>query len=259
MTLDIDRWVGYLLDAVDRRAEVAAISSQIDGLSVEAAYDVQDALVAARVADGDRVVGAKLGVTSKAKQLQMGIDEPAYGWLLGSTQLPAGATIALDELIHPRCEPEIVFQMANDLEGPGVTARDVLDATANVCGGIEIIDSRYERFTFTLPDVIADNTSAARFVVGSDTVRAGDIDLRLVECVFEIDSATVASATGEALLGDPAECVALLANHLAARGRRIEAGWTVLAGALTDAFPLVAGTRAAAHYTDLGTVVIRAV
>jgi 2-oxo-3-hexenedioate decarboxylase len=259
MTLDIDRWVAYLLDAADRRAEVAAISGQTDALSVAAAYDVQEALVAARVAAGDRVVGAKLGVTSKAKQLQMGIDEPAYGWLLGSTQLPAGGDITLDELIHPRCEPEIVFHMANDLEGPGVTARDVLDATAVVSGGIEIIDSRYERFKFTLPDVIADNTSAARFVVGSDVAGVGDIDLRLVECVFEIDGATVASATGEALLGDPAECVALLANHLAGRRRRIEAGWIVLAGALTDAFPLTSGTRAAAHYSDLGTVVVRAV
>jgi 2-oxo-3-hexenedioate decarboxylase len=258
MTLDIDRWVGYLLDAVDRRAEVAAISSQTVDLSVEAAYDVQDALVAARVAAGDRVVGAKLGVTSKAKQLQMGIDEPAYGWLLGSTQRPAGSGIALDELIHPRCEPEIVFHMANDLEGPGVTARDVLDATASVSGGIEIIDSRYERFKFTLPDVIADNTSAARFIVGSDGVGPADVDLRLVDCAFEIDGTIVASATGEALLGDPAACVALLANHLATRGHKIEAGWVVLAGALTDAFPLIAGTQAVAHYSDVGTVVVRA-
>src|SRR5688572_26046813 len=98
MTLDIERWVDYLLDAVDRRAEVPAISSQTDGLSIEAAYDVQDALVATRVAAGDRIVGAKLGVTSKAKQLQMGIDQPAYGWLLGSTQQWSGADIALDEL-----------------------------------------------------------------------------------------------------------------------------------------------------------------
>ncbi|MGH9134748.1 MAG: 2-keto-4-pentenoate hydratase [Ilumatobacteraceae bacterium] len=259
MTLDIDHWVGYLLDAADRRVEVAAVSGQTGGLSIEAAYDVQDALVAARVASGDRIVGAKLGVTSKAKQQQMGIDQPAYGWLLGSTQRPAGTGIVLDELIHPRCEPEIVFRMATDLEGPGVTRRDVLDATASVSGGIEIIDSRYERFKFTLPDVIADNTSAAQFVVGTDSVVAADVDLRLVECAFEIDGTIVASASGDALLGHPADCVALLANHLAGRGGRIEAGWIVLAGAMTDAFPLVAGARAVARYSELGVVAIHAV
>jgi 2-oxo-3-hexenedioate decarboxylase len=259
MTLDIDRWVDYLLDAADGRAEVAAISGQTDGLSIEAAYDVQDALVAARVASGDRIVGAKLGVTSKAKQLQMGIDQPAYGWLLGSTQRWSGADIALDELIHPRCEPEIVFHITSDLEGPGVTAADVLAVTAGISGGIEIIDSRYERFEFTLPDVIADNTPAARVVVGSDTVGARDVDLRLVECEFEIDGEIVATATGDALLGNPAECVALLANHLATRGGRIEAGWIVFAGALTDAVPMVAGTRAVARYSGVGTVDVHAI
>jgi 2-oxo-3-hexenedioate decarboxylase len=259
MTLDIGRWVAYLLDAADRRAEVAAISGQTDGLSIDAAYDVQDALVAARVAAGDRVVGAKLGVTSEAKQRQMGIDQPVYGWLLESGRLPPGAGVVLDELIHPRCEPEIVFHMATDLGGPGVTAADVLAATAGVSGGIEIIDSRYERFRFTLPDVVADNTSAARFVVGSDVAGAGAVDLRLVECEFEIDGNTAATATGDALLGDPAECVALLANHLATRGGRIEAGWFVFAGALTDAVPLTPGSRVVARYSDLGDVEVHGV
>jgi len=187
----------------------------------------------------------------------MGVSEPVYGWVLRSSILP-GPEVPLAELIHPRVEPELVFVMAEDLAGPGVTAGDVLDATAEIVGGIEVIDSRYEAFSFTLPDVIADNTSAARVAVGTDGVEPRAVDLTTLGCVFEVDGRITGTATGAALLDDPAGCVAMLANHLGRHGQRLEAGWVVPAGAPTDARPLGPGTVATARYSHLGSVTVTA-
>ena len=255
MSIDHAHWAQYLVDAVDKRAEVQAITKQVDELSIDDAYGIQAALLDIYLSRGDTIAGAKLGLTSEAKQEQMGVDEPVYGWVLQSSVLD-GPTVALDELIHPRCEPEIVFLMGEDLAGPGVTANDVLDATDDAGGGIEVIDSRYEAFSFTLPDVIADNTSAARVAIGADGIGPRDADLTTIGCVFDIDGDVAGTAAGAALLGDPAECVAMLANHLGRNGGKLEAGWIVMAGAPTDAKPLAAGTRATARYSCAGSVTV---
>lgn len=260
MSVDHARWARYLQRAVDERAEVAGIGAQLDGgLSLGDAYAIQDTLLAERMFHGDRLAGAKLGLTSKAKQEQMGVDEPAYGWVPASTVLGADAEVALDELIHPRAEPEFVFVMGADLAGADCTADDVLDATERVVGGIEIIDSRYEAFKFTLPDVIADNTSAARALIGESGVAPRDVDLTEIECTFVLDGEKKGTATGAALLGDPAGCVAMLVRHLARQGRGLRAGWVVLAGAPLGAEPLAPGTVATARYSHFGDVTVRAV
>ena len=255
MGIDHAHWAAFLLDGVDRRAEVQAITKQIDELPIDDAYAIQAALLELHLARGDSLAGAKLGLTSAAKQEQMGVDEPVYGWVLNSSVIADGVA-QLDNYIHPRCEPEIVFELGDDLAGPGVTAGDVLDATSRVLGGIEVIDSRYEAFSFTLPDVIADNTSAAGVVLGTDGMSPRDADLRTLGCLFEVDGAVTGSATGAALLGDPAECVAMLANHLGKHGQKLEKGWIVMAGAATDARPLVSGTTATASYSHLGSVTV---
>lgn len=255
MGIDHAKWAAYLLDGVDRRSAVQAITKQIDELPLDDAYAIQAALLELQLGRGDTLAGAKLGLTSAAKQEQMGVDEPVYGWVPASTVLDDGMA-PLDELIHPRCEPELVFRLAEDLAGPGVTGEDVLDATAEVVGGIEVIDSRYEAFSFTLPDVIADNTSAARVVIGDGGIAPREADLTTLGCVFEVDGTITGTATGAALLGDPAECVAMLANHLGRHGQKLEAGWIVMAGAATDARPLQAGTVATARYSHLGSVTV---
>ncbi len=256
MTIDHAEWAAYLQAGVDERRELQAITKQVDELSIDDAYAIQAALLELQLGRGDTLAGAKLGLTSKAKQEQMGVDEPVYGWVPASTVLGADGAVALDELIHPRCEPELVFRLGQDLAGPGVTAGDVLDATSEVVGGIEVIDSRYEAFSFTLPDVIADNTSAARVAIGADGVGPRDADLTTLGCVFVVDGEITGTATGAALLGDPAECVAMLANHLGKHGQKLEAGWIVMAGAATDARPLAAGTVATARYSHLGSVTV---
>jgi 2-oxo-3-hexenedioate decarboxylase len=239
-------WAEYLLDAIDRRVEVPSIASRIGDFSIDDAYAIQDELVAIRLGRGDTIAGAKLGLTSVAKQQQMGVSEPVYGCVFQESLLATDDVDVQGWLIHPRVEPEFVFVMREAVSGADVTAADILDATSYVCGGIEVIDSRYEAFKFTLPDVIADNTSAAYARIGNGVGIPADIPG--IELSFRIDGTEAASATGAALLGSPAECVAMLANHLHRRGRRIEAGWTILAGAATDAKPLAIGTEAVAHY-----------
>ncbi len=258
-TIDHANWAAYLAAGVDERRELQAITKQVDELSIDDAYAIQAALLELQLGRGDTMAGAKLGLTSVAKQEQMGVSEPVYGWVPASTVVASGGEVALDELIHPRCEPELVFVLAEDLAGPGVTADDVLDATATVVGGIEIIDSRYEAFSFTLPDVIADNTSAARVVLGSDGIGPRDQDLATIDCWFDLNGEQVGEATGAALLGDPATCVAHLANHVGKAGLKLEAGWHVLAGAVTDAKPFTAGTQATARYSVLGDVSVTAI
>jgi 2-oxo-3-hexenedioate decarboxylase len=259
VTVDVGRWAAYLQSAVDDRREVAPISATVADLSIDDAYAIQDELVGARVAAGDVLVGAKLGLTSVAKQQQMGVSEPAYGWIPASSVIGAAGEVRLDQLIHPRVEPEFVFVLGSDLHGSTITADDVLDATDRVVGGIEVIDSRYERFKFGLADVIADQTSAARVAIGSTGVVPREVDLREVTCTFTVDGEVTGTATGAALLGDPAVCVAQLVRHLAESGRGLQAGWLVLAGAPLDARPLVRGTVATASYSHFGDVTVRGV
>ena len=259
MGLDHRYWARYLQAAVDDRCEVQGIGAQIGELSLDDAYAVQDALIAERLFAGDSLAGAKLGLTSKAKQEQMGVAEPAYGWVPESSVSGPVAEVPIADLIHPRVEPEFVFVMGTDLAGSDCTANEVLDATERVVGGIEIIDSRYEAFKFTLPDVIADNTSAARVAIGSQGVAPRDVDLRTVECTFTVDGEVTGVATGAALLGDPAECVAMLVRHLARSGRGLVAGWVVMAGAPLDARPFGVGTTATASYSHFGDVTVSGV
>ena len=251
------RWASYLLEAEAARSAVAPITDSEPHLGVEDAYAILDEQLSRRLERGEQVVGAKIGLTSRAKQEQMGVREPIFAWLTDAMMLAAEEPVVLSELIHPRCEPEIVFVVREALEGPGITAADVLDASTVGCG-LEIIDSRYADFRFTLADVIADNASSARFTLGA-VQRTPDFDLTVTGCLFEDGAELVATAAGAAILGNPAEAVALLANHLGRRGRRLEAGWIVLAGALCNAVPLHDGSHVTATFGHLGRAGVRAV
>lgn len=256
-TANIDKWAHHLLDAERRCEAVAPITSSGAEISIDDAYQIQAALIARKVAAGETVIGAKLGLTSAAKQRTMGVHEPLYAVLTDANLLPAEGALPMDRLIHPRVEPEFVFVMGEDLAGPGVSAQDVLAATAAVCCGLEVIDSRYADFKFTLPDVVADNASTARFVLGSTLIRP-TFDLSLVGCVLERNGDVVATAAGAAVMGSPAEAVALLANFLGRRGQRIQAGWVILSGGLTDAVAIGAGDHVSATFGRLGRVGVHA-
>lgn len=259
MAVAVRAWADRLLEAEERRTPIPPITDLEPDLPLVDAYAIQEEVLERRLARGERIVGAKVGLTSRAKQRQMGVAEPVYGWLTDAMLLPAEAPVALSELIHPRVEPEIVFLLGSPLEGPGVSAQEVLAATAAVCCGLEVLDSRFRDFRFTLPDVVADNTSAARFTLGPRRRPPSDLDLSLLGCLLENGPEVVATAAGAAVLGHPAEAVARLADHLASRGRRLEAGWIVLSGGLTDAVPLAEGGHVTATFAHLGRVGVRAV
>lgn len=246
-----------LLRAEDNGSDIDPLTDDWDGLDLATAYRIQDETLQRRMARGERLVGVKLGLTSVAKQRTMGIDRPLLAWLTDAMLLPPGAPIGTS-LIHPRAEPEIVFILGQRLAGPGVDAQQALAAVASVCAGIEVIDSRFTDFRFLLPDVVADNASAAKFVLGPVAVPPVGLDLTLEACVFSVNGEVVDSATGAAVQGHPAQALALAANALAERGLALEPGWIVLTGGLTDASPVPPGSFAVAEFTHLGTIVLDA-
>lgn len=253
---DVERAAGALLGAEDGRSDRTPITDEWPDLDLATAYQIQDETLARRRARGETVVGVKLGLTSRAKQQRMGIDSPLTAWLTDAMVLPAGAPVPRARLIHPRAEPEIVFVLGERLAGPGVTATAAMRAVQTVYGGIEIIDSRYTDFRFTLPDVVADNASSGAFATGPVGVSPEGLDLSLEGCLLEVDGRVVDSATGAAVQGHPAEALALAANSLGARGLALEPGWLVLTGGMTDAVPVSPGARVAAHFTHLGSLVL---
>jgi 2-oxo-3-hexenedioate decarboxylase len=247
--VDVIGLADRLRRAVAVRTAIDPLSGDEPGLDLATGYAVQRVLRA----QAGPLVGWKLGVTSRAKQAQVGIDTPVHGFLAAAHQHPAGRPLDVSALIQPRCEPEIVFLLGRDLAGPRVTTADVLAATGGVAVGIEVLDSRYRDYRFTIGDVVADNTSAGRFVVGAPVPPAG-IDLRLVGVVFERNGEVVATAAGAAVLGHPAEAVAWLVRALAADGAGLRAGDIVLSGGITAAVAATPGDVFGATVDRLGTL-----
>jgi 2-oxo-3-hexenedioate decarboxylase len=243
--------------ALERRPLAQPFTDADASLDEDAAYEVQRLVVGKRLDRGACIIGAKLGLTSAAKQRQMDVDEPLYG-LLTSDMLLTSAQVDLGAFIHLRAEPEIAFLIGREIRSPATVA-GVLAATDAVFAAIELIDSRYDAFRFRLPDVIADNASSAALVVGSVARRPEEIgDLRLLGVVLRKNGAVVATAAGAAALGHPAASVAWLVDRLAERGETLERGSIVLSGGLTEAVPLESGAVVTAEVEELGTVEVRA-
>ncbi|BAD57890.1 2-keto-4-pentenoate hydratase [Nocardia farcinica] len=250
------RVADVLLRAEEAATAQTSIAADWDGLDLATAYTAQDIALRMRLARGERLTGVKLGVTSKAKQRQVGVDAPSTAWLTDAMILPIGAPVPRARLIQARAEPEIAFVMGRRLAGPGVSAATALAAVDHVLGAIEIIDSRFSGYRFSMMDAVADNNSSGRYVTGPIARRPEDLDLALEACLLEVDGEVVDSATGAAVHGHPAEALAFAANTLAERGLAIEPGWVVLTGGMTDAVPVAPGARIAAHFTHLGSVTV---
>ncbi|MBV6272747.1 2-oxo-3-hexenedioate decarboxylase [Alcaligenaceae bacterium CGII-47] len=217
------------------------------------AYAIQDEISRRKQARGSRIVGLKAGLTSYAKMHQMGISTPVFGFLSDTFAVPDGGQCRWDTLIHPKVEPEIVFVTKAPLRGPGCHIAEVLAATDFVMAGIEVIDSRYRDFKFDLKSVVADNCSSARFVVGGIMRNPGDLDLRTTGIVMEKNGQIVSLGAGAAVLGHPANAVAMLANHLGSRGACIPAGTLILTGGITEAVAVEAGDNITLHIQNLGS------
>lgn len=252
--IDIPALSEALLAAEARRAPIEPLTSTNPDLRAEHAYQIQLAGVKTKLAAGRRVIGKKIGLTSKAMQDLLGVHEPDYGHLLDDMLVVEGQPCRRDELLLPKVEGEVAFVMQSRLAGPGVHLADVLRATAGVMPALEIVDSRIRDWKIKLVDTVADNASSARFVLGSRMLPAADFDLRLIGMCLEKNGQVVNSGAGVAVWGHPAAAVAWLANKLAQFGAALEPGDIVLSGAVTAAVDVGPGDAVQAHFDRLGTV-----
>src|SRR5258705_1904299 len=230
-----------LRTAEEERSPVAPVAGRFGDLTVADAYAVQQANIDLRLAAGDRILGRKIGLTSLAMQAQLGVDQPDCGHLLASMAVPNGGAVTTAELIAPRIELEIAFLLGRSLEGPGVTTADALAATEAVFPSLEIIDSPIADWKIGLVDTVPANASSGRFVMPSRLTPVRDLDLRLLGGVMEINGVLTSWSCGAAALGDPAACVAWLANALAPYGGPRAPGGIVLSRAPHKSGSLRAG------------------
>ncbi len=243
-----------LLEAEAKRAPIAPLTTTYPDLKIEAAYQIQLAGVKTRLAAGRKVIGKKIGLTSRAMQDLLGVGEPDYGHLLDDMLVIEGQPCRRDGLLQPKVEGEVAFVMKRRLAGPGVHMADVLRATAGVMPALEIVDSRIRDWKIKLVDTVADNASSARLVLGSRMLPAEAFDLRLIGMCLEKNGLVVNSGAGVAVWGHPAAAVAWLANKLAELGSALEEGDIVLSGALTAAVDVGPGDVVQAHFDRLGLV-----
>lgn len=236
---------------------VAKITDSHPGLDWDDAYDIQDAIRRRKEARGCRVVGLKMGLTSKGKWDQMGVREPVHGFLTDYGAVPDGGSVSISALIHPRVEAEIAFVLKASLEGSRCSIEQVLKATDFVMPALEVIDSRYMNFKFDMKSVVADNTSAARFVLGGAPRSPYGLDLRNLGIVLVKNGEIVATVAASEVLGHPAESVATLVRMLARRRRHLPAGTLVLTGGATAAVGVGQGDSVEVRCQGLGVASLR--
>lgn len=245
-----------LIRSERERVPITPFSRVDPFLPVDTAYQAQECFYRQRVDAGERLVGFKLGLTSRVKQLALGIDQPVYGHLTSAMVLAFQAPIRVGELINPRIEPELAFIIGRRID-PDASLPDVVDAIDGVMPALEIVDSRYDA-PFRLIDSVADNAGAARVVLGTTRRAPADlVDLSLVGCVFR-HAAGIDTAAGGAAMGHPAVALHWLSRALAARGEALEPGQLVLSGGLTGSVPVTRGETVRAEFDRLGSVAVHA-
>ena len=220
---------------------VSPLTSRGFDITIEDAYHIQQRMLARRIEKGEKVVGKKIGVTSKAVMNMLGVGQPDFGYLLDGMVYNEGESIPMDSLIQPKAEGEIAFLMNKDLMGPGLTAADILAATEGVMACFEIVDSRIQDWKIKIQDTVADNASCGVFVLGDKLVDPKKVDLALCGMVLEKNGEIVVTGAGAATMASPVNAMVRLANTLGRLGIGLNAGDIVLSGALGAMVPVKAG------------------
>lgn len=233
--------------------------TRTEQLTVEDAYHISLTMLERRVSDGERIIGKKIGVTSKPVQDMLGVHQPDFGFLTDRMQFADGAIVSLSGagLIQPRAEGEIAFILKHDLMGPGVTREMVLEATQAVLPCFEIVDSRIQNWEIAIQDTIADNASCGVFVLGSSAVDPTSLDLALARLDMSRNGQAHSSGLGSAVQGHPCEAVAWLANTLGTFGMPLRAGEIILSGSLVPLVPVQAGDHFELTIEGIGSASIR--
>lgn len=249
------------LDAAEKnRTQIGLLSLKHPGMTMDDAYAVQGAWVKKKIAAGRRVIGWKIGLTSKAMQNALNIDTPDSGVLFDNMSFDDPSTIPENRFIQPRIEAEIAFVMKAPLRGPGVTAFDVLIATDYVTPALEILDTRILRVdpeskkSRTIVDTISDNAANAGIVVGGRAMRPDGVDLRWIGAIVSRNAEVEETGLGAGVLNNPVRGIVWLANRLAAYGNGIEAGQIVLAGSFIRPIEARHGDTIHADFGPFGTI-----
>jgi 2-oxopent-4-enoate/cis-2-oxohex-4-enoate hydratase len=246
-----------LYQAFLTRQPVAPLTEREPGITLDDAYRVQLRFIQRRLDAGETVVGKKIGVTSKVVMDMLGVDQPDFGQLLSGMVVNTGEAIRVDTMIAPKAEAEVAFVLQQDLHGPGVTAADVLRATAFVMPCFEIVDSRIRDWKIRIQDTVADNASCGVLVLGGTRRHPSELDLALAGMVLEKNGELISTSTGAAVQGSPVNAVAWLANTLGRLGIPLKAGEVILSGSQSPLVPVVAGDSLHCSVGGLGGASVR--
>jgi 2-keto-4-pentenoate hydratase len=255
LSVEVRDWLAADLAQAERsRVSISPLTTRETDIDVVDAYEIQLINVRQRVAEGARVIGHKVGLSSEAMQKMMNVDEPDYGHLLDEMEVFEDQPVKAGTFLYPRVEVEVGFILADDLPGEGCTEDDVLAATAAYAPSIELIDTRITDWKIKLCDTIADNASSAGWVLGKERVSPKDIDICNIDAVLTRNGEVVAEGRSDAVLGNPVTAVAWLARKVDQFGVRLRAGDIVLPGSCTRAIDARAGDDFVAKFDGLGSV-----
>ncbi|HCT80935.1 MAG TPA: 2-keto-4-pentenoate hydratase [Micromonosporaceae bacterium] len=244
-----------LLEAYETGTPIPPLRERVIPVGdIEAAYQVQKSMTEHWLTQGRRLVGAKIGLTSKAVQEVFGVFQPDFGVLFADMAVPDGDTVSLKRLIQPRVEAEIAFVLGDDLPSAETTSVDVIRAVDYLLPAIEIVDSRITGWDISIVDTVADNASSGLYTLGTTPTSLGDVDLRLCGMVLEHAGEPVSVGAGAACLGNPLNAVTWLASTMARMGSPLQAGDVVLSGALGPMVPVTPGATYEARISGLGSV-----
>jgi len=243
-----------LYAALRSQSTLAPLTERERNITIEDAYHIALRMVNQRLEqDGERIVGKKIGVTSKPVQEMLGVFQPDFGFLTDKMEYPDGASIVIaGNMIQPRAEGEIAFRLKSDLAGPGVTEQDVLDATATIMPCFEIVDSRIQDWNIKIQDTVADNASCGVYVLGKNEVDPRDFDLPNLKMTIYKNGEFNSEGLGSAVQGNPLTAVAWLANTLGGFGIPFKAGEVILSGSLVPLIPVVAGDKMSLEIDGIG-------
>lgn len=246
-----------LYQALVTRQAVAPLTERESDITLDEAYGIQLRMIQRRLDAGERVVGKKIGLTSKVVQDMLKVKQPDFGQLLSGMVVNEGEPIRMDTLIAPKAEAEVAFVLKQDLQGPGITAADVLRATDFVVPCFEIVDSRIRDWKIKIQDTVADNASCGVLVLGGARRRPRDLDLVLAGMVLEKNGEVLSTSTGAAVMGSPLNAVAWLANTLGRLGLPLKAGEVILSGSQSPLVPVTAGDNLQCSVGGLGHASVR--
>jgi len=253
----IQHYGDELYQALRERRPVAPLTEREPSITIDDAYRIQLRMIQRRLDAGETVVGKKIGGTSQVVMDMLKVDQPDFGQLLSGMVVHEGEAIRIDTMIAPKAEAEVAFVLKSDLQGPGVTAADVLRATAFVMPCFEIVDSRIRDWKIRIQDTVADNASCGVLVLGGTRRDPREVDLALAGMVLEKNGEIVSTSTGAAVQGSPVNAVAWLANTLGRLGIALKAGEVILSGSQSPLVPVKAGDSLHCSVGGLGSASVR--